>query len=134
MLNQTIHKQERISEICVKCICPLVYKRLECVDLKKKNRKQIYDQIKRRYNRRRQKFAKMCVKQKFNLKSCKFIENLSLLTKFMQLHTIYLISYRILLLTMNVFSITCFQELSIFYFLFLKIRKHCLQPAFFLLL
>jgi len=35
----------------------LVYKRLESVDLKKKNRKQMYDQIKRRYNNWRQKFA-----------------------------------------------------------------------------
>ena len=31
----------------------LVYKKLECVDLKEKNRKQMNDQIKRRYNSRR---------------------------------------------------------------------------------
>ena len=31
----------------------LIYKRLEYVDLKEKNRKQMYDQIKRRYNSRR---------------------------------------------------------------------------------
>ena len=32
-----------------------IYKRLECVDLKEKNRKQVYDQIKRRYNNQRKK-------------------------------------------------------------------------------
>ena len=34
MLNQTIINKNIISEICVKMHFPLVYKRLECVDLK----------------------------------------------------------------------------------------------------
>ena len=35
----------------------LVYKRLKYVDLKEKNRKQMYDQLKRRYNSQRKKFT-----------------------------------------------------------------------------
>ena len=43
----------------------LDYKRLKCIDLKE-NRKQMYDQIKRRYNSRRKKFPalfKFCLKK-----------------------------------------------------------------------
>ena len=49
----------------------LIYKRLEYVDLKEKNRKQMYDQIKRRYNSRRKQNSLLFlnfVKKNFNLK------------------------------------------------------------------
>ena len=35
------------------CQISLVYKKLESVDLKENNRKQMYDQMKKRYNGRR---------------------------------------------------------------------------------
>ena len=49
---------------------PLVYKRIECVDLKEMNTKQMYDQIKKKYNSRRKKsllFSNFVLK-KFKLK------------------------------------------------------------------
>ena len=52
MLNQIRHKQEGNNQN-VKMHFSLVFKRLECVDLKEKNLKQMYDQINRRYNSRR---------------------------------------------------------------------------------
>ena len=54
------------SVIYVKIHFSLFYKRLECVDLKEKNRKQMYDQIKRIYNGRRKQFTaffKFCWKK-----------------------------------------------------------------------
>ena len=43
------------AEICVKLHISFFYKGLKCEDLQKRHRKQIYDQIKRRYNSWRNK-------------------------------------------------------------------------------
>ena len=51
-----------------------VYKRLECVELKEKDRKQMYDMIKRRYNGWRKKITPLF---KFCLKNC----NLKIIVK-----------------------------------------------------
>ena len=48
---------------------PLVYKILEYVDLKERNRKQIFDQLKRKYNSQRRKFTALFKIKKFNLKN-----------------------------------------------------------------
>ena len=59
------------AEICVKMYISFVYKGLECVDLQKRNRKQMYDQKKTRYNTRRKKFSALFlnfVLKKFILK------------------------------------------------------------------
>ena len=45
---------------------PLVYKILEYVDLKERNRKQIFDQLKRKYNSQRRKFTALFKIKKFN--------------------------------------------------------------------
>ena len=42
------YQGETKAEICVKMHTSLVYKGLEWVDLQKRNRKQMYDQIKKR--------------------------------------------------------------------------------------
>ena len=55
MKQKIAKKGETKAEICVKMHISFVYKGLEYVDLQKWNRKQMYDQIKERYNRRRNK-------------------------------------------------------------------------------
>jgi len=48
---------------------PLVYKILEYVDLKERNRKQIYDQLKRKYNSQTRTFTALFKIKKFQLKN-----------------------------------------------------------------
>ena len=48
---------------------PLVYKILEYVDLKETNRKQIYDQLKRKYNSQTRTFIALFKIKKFQLKN-----------------------------------------------------------------
>ena len=70
MKQKIAKKGETKAEICVKMHISFVYKGLECVYLQKRNSKQIYDQIKRKYNSRRKNALlslKFCFK-KINLK------------------------------------------------------------------
>ena len=48
---------------------PLVYKILEYVDLKERNRKQIYDQLKRKYNSLTRTLIALFKIKKFQLKN-----------------------------------------------------------------
>ena len=57
----------RKAEMCVKMHFSLVYKGLECVDLQERNRRQMHDQLKRRYDSQRKNsllFLKFCPKKR----------------------------------------------------------------------